>query len=419
MAENESMQGKNLANDLSLQAKIEEAVKIAILQDKTNIILEDGRAKINLEIIKENDEKDRYNVRLGKTNLVTASKDKNGIVKFGNYKIDLKQMQNKIDVRNIEIRMQDEARTTKKVRNAVEDGKSIEQIDEETSKGDMALQMEVEQGLKNGNVVEMEMDREFSDGENMRMFVKRGFGVDAQQIYRDQGKDPHDFKYVAKTSKGYQEINLSNNEGTNTKQNIWVMHNGKLEEKEVAKIEGKGSYAIATEIPTSTASDNIRTYLAVRTPGEQYIAIAAGQKRGVNRNTSGNELQKDFMTRANSVYEIEDIAESAELAKKILNKGKLSAEEVEMVRKLKDDEGMSDKEIETVIDTVSILKNELGYKPNEIKEILGDVLKAPDSKEATIKLAKQLDEKERRNQNAKGFHDDHGDEERILGPKKH
>ena len=260
----------------------------------------------------------------------------------------------------------------------------------------------IEQGLINGNAVEMEIDREISTSENMRMFVKRAWGVSADKIYRVRGKDPHSFKYVAKTydsKKPYKQLNLSHHyEGRNSNQKIWLMDNGVLKQKAVDSLLMKGNYGIATDIPESAMSDNTRTYLAIRTPSGEYIAIAAGQKSGVNRNTTGNMIEKDYMSRENSVYDLENIILSAKLAEQIygFNKdGKLTVNEVEFVRRLKIDKNMDDKEIIDTVDTIIALK-EMGYERNEIKRIL-----SAQKKNEIEKLAKEIDKKSKDNDSQK------------------
>lgn len=428
MEENESLQGKELDKDLSFQAKIEEAIQTAILQDKETISLEDGRTVINLSVIKEKEDSDIYSIRLGNQHLMTATRTKNGI-KFGNYKMDLNKLLQRFNKDKLRIIMQDKQRENLRIQKEVEDGTPIHEITKSTQGQQKALQIEIQQKLKTGRATRMDIDREFSTTENMRMFVDRAWGIHAQEIYRIQGESPSDFKYVAKTSnpnEPYKVIDVSHRrEGTNSRQQVYVMHNGKLERKQVESVLIKGEYAIITD--RNFGNDNTRTYLASITPSGEYIAIAAGQKQGVNRNTSGNEIQKDIMSRANSVYEIEDVVEAALLAEQIYGitkDGKLTTKEVEMVRRLKIEENMEDKDIKNVVDSIILLRK-IGYDSNQIKEIIDDVKDAPDSPEAAKKLAGNIKEEERKPENRnddsdeeqKTMHDGH-DGERILG-KRH
>lgn len=427
MEENESLQGKELDKDLSFQAKIEEAIQTAILQDKETISLEDGRTVINLSVIKEKEDSNIYNIRLGNQHLVTATKTKNGI-KFANYKMSLSKLQERFNKDRLRIIMQGKQRENLRIQKEVEDGTPFHEITRDTQGQQKALQMEIDQKLKTGRATRMDIDREVSTTENMRMFVSRAWGIDAQEIYRVQGESPSDFKYVAKTSNSsepYKVIDVSHRrEGTNSRQQVYLMNNGKLEKKTVESVLIKGEYAILTD--RNFGNDNTRTYLASITPSGEYIAIAAGQKQGVNRNTSGNDIQKDFMSRANSVYELEDIVDAALLAEQIYGitkDGKLTTKEVEMVRRLKIEENMEDKEIKNVVDSIMLLKK-MGYDCNQIKEIIDDVKDAPDSPEAAKKLANNVKEQERAPENRdddsdeeqKTMHDGH-DGERILGKK--
>lgn len=255
-----------------------------------------------------------------------------------------------------------------------------------------ALQMEVERGLKGGNALEMELDREHSESETMRMFIKRAWGISANKGFRVQeGSDPHNFKFVVRSSNGsYQELDLSSRrEGRNTNQTIWLVENGQFKEKKVDSLLLNGRYGIATDLPEHVASQNTRSYLVTRTPNGQYFAIAAGEKRGVNRTLSGDELQKHQGARGRSVYELKDIMKAADTAEQIFafNKdGKLTTREVEMVKEFKIDKNMDNDEVFEAVSLVVELKD-MGYKCEEMKTIL-----SARSKEEIIDLAKKVDE---------------------------
>lgn len=210
------------------------------------------------------------------------------------------------------------------------------------------------------------------------------------------------------------------------------MENGTLKEKKVDSLLLKGNYGIATDLPESVASQNTKTYLVSRTPSGQYIAIATGQKSGVNRNTSGDVLQKSMMARGRSVYELENIIEAAGMAEQIyaLNKdGKLTTREVEMVKKFKIDRNMDDKEVFDAVTLVADLKD-MGYECNEIKTIL-----SARNKEEIMKLAKEVDDHSRdssgktkkmnevnediENTGEKTLHDGHDGERLFPGEKRY
>ena len=414
MEENESKQEMDYAQDLKIQAKIEEAIELAILQNKETISLDDGKSIIVLRVVMGK-ERDSYDVFLGNKNLVTVKRDSNGKISYQGYKLDLNKLQNKHNADQIRIVETAKQREQMKLKKQVSKGSEVPK-----TKQSEALKIEMEQKIKSGKAVQMDSDREVSTTENMRMFVQRAFRVSAQEIYRVQGNDSHSFKYVAKTSnpdKPYEEIDLSHHrEGTNSMQKIWIMEDGKLKEKTVDSMLLKGNYAIATDVADNTLTGHTRTYLAARTPNGKYIAIAAGQKQGVHRNTSGNSIQKDFMSRENTVYDLEDVVESAVLAEKIygFNKdGKLTAKEIEIVRRFKFDKNMDDKEVVNIINAISLLR-EMGYEHNEIREIIDDVKDAPQSKQATIKLAQNVQNENKKVKSAPES-DEQGDEEEYVG----
>ena len=397
---------KSIAQDLKQEDKIKKAIELALLNNKNKVSLDDGKSTIDLELMKiETDtseaDAERFSVWIDEdTKMADVTKIKNGI-KYNYYNSDLaKRIPSTFDLEKARITAQNEQRESTKMKKAIEDGKAPESISSDKTKQEVALSYQIENGLKTGKVTEMEIDREFSESENMHMFVERAWGISANNIYRVKGKDPHDFKYVAKTTSGkYKEIPLSaRSEGRNSRQSIFVMDNGILKEKKVDSLLLRGNYGIATDLAESVASQNTKTYLVSRTPRGEYIAIAAGQKSGVNRNTSGDEIQKNLMARGRSVYELEDTIEAAKLAEQIygLNKdGKLTTKEVEMVKEFKIDKNMDNKEVFDAVTLVAELKD-MGYECNEIKTIL-----SARDKEEIIKLAKEVDEHSKETHTAK------------------
>lgn len=379
MEENESKQGQDLAQDLKIQFKIEEAIELAIFQNKETVTLEDGKTIIVLRVVMGK-ERDTYDVFFDEDSiLVTAKRDSSGKISYQGYKLDLlNKMQKRYNVERMRIVATEEQRQKRKIEKLVEKGKDYKDI---LPKGrqQQALNLEMDKKIKNGNAQQLEIDREVSTTENMRMFVQRAWGISAKEIYRVKGNDSHSFKYVAKTGnskKPYQEIELSHfNEGRNSMQKIWVMEDGTLKQKTVDSLPIKGNCGIATDVADSVISQNTRTYLIQRTPRGQYIGIAVGQKQGVNRNTSGDSTQKDIMSRENSIYDLEDVIAAALLAEKIygFNKdGKLTTKEVEIVRRLKFDRNMDDNEVANTVKAVCFLR-EKGFEPQEIKDIMEKV----------------------------------------------
>lgn len=431
---------KSLAKDLKKEDKIKKAIELALLNDIKTVTLDDGKSKIELDLMKiETDinetNEETYSVWIDEdTKMADVTKSKNGI-KFNYYNSNVaRKIPSNFDIERARIIAEEKQRENIKMRKNIEKGNAPEIISSDKIKQQDAMAYQIERGLKLGRVIEMEIDREFSETENMNMFVKRAWGINSKTIYRIQGKDTHDFKYVAKTTSGkYKEIPLSTkSEGRNSSQNIFVMENGTLKEKKVDSLMLKGNYGIATDLPENIVNQNTRTYLVSRTPKGQYIAIATGQKSGVNRNTSGDVTQKSMMARGKSVYELEDIIEATKIAEQIyeLNKdGKLTTREVEMVKKFKVDRNMNDKEIFEAVELVADLK-EMGYECDEIKTIL-----SARSKEEIMKLAKEVDDHSKdtdgktkqirevnediENATGKTLHDGHDGERLFLGEKRY
>ena len=440
MENNSSKQEKNLAKDLKKEDKIKKAIELALLNNKSKVSLEDGKSVIDLQLMKieaDTDETsaEKFSVWIDEdTKMADVSRSKKGI-KFDYYNSELaKKIPSNFDINKARIVIEEKQREDIRIKKGIEKGNDIENISSDKTKQQEAMAYQIERGLATGRVTEMEVNREFSESENMRMFVQRAWGISSQRIFRVPGKNTHDFKYVAKTTSGkYKEIPLSTrSEGRNSSQSIFVMDNGILKEKKVDSLLLRGNYGIATDLPESAASQNTKTYLVSRTPSGQYIAIAAGQKSGVNRNTSGDVLQKRMMARGRSVYELEDIIEAAKMAEQIyaLNKdGKLTTKEVEMVKKFKVDRNMNDQEVFDSVTLVAELKD-MGYECNEIKTIL-----SARNKDEIMKLAKEVEDhskdtsgktkqmteldKDIKNTNGKTLHDGHGEERLFPGERRY
>ena len=411
---------KDLALLLAKQQEIQRKIANAIRDKKetVNIDFLGEKTIINVKLLEEINEYEKqykFEEQLGKA-FGTAIEKKGKI----NVDVDFNQEKLKAHIK------QDFER--REERSDIHDAKA-----HTVQKGDQgALAKEVKIGLKTGDAISMDMDREFSSSENMRMFVKRAWKIDAKEIYRVKGKDPHDFKYIAKTGNSkepYKELDLSSHrEGHNSRQKIWLIENGELKEKTVDSIMMKGNYAIATDKPDNVMTGHTKTYLVSRTYNGRYLAVAGEEKKGVNRSPKRDDKEKDLTQRSKTKWEIEDVIESAMLAEKVgalIKDNKLSTGEVEAVKELKIDRNMDDKEVVDTINAVSIMK-EYGYGEKQIKKALDEFREIPknkkidemiDEKELKEQAKKQKENKPKREE--KTMHDDHDEEERILGPKKH
>lgn len=375
---------EDLALLLAKQQEIQNEIANAIREGRDQIRIDFGHStviyikpvKLLDDNIDSNEYRDRYSFSSEDKSITgKVSRDKTGKIKVD---VDF-------DKKRIDQRLDEERRKERKLDRSIKKH-TVDKNDQN------ALKREIEVGLKNGDVTELDIDREFSESENMRMFARRAWGVSSKQIYRVKGKDSHEFKYVVKTTSGkFEQLDLSHSrEGTNSRQKIWVMKDGVLQEKTVDSLLIKGRYAIATDRPESVSSQNTTTYLVTRTPSGRYIAIAAGERRGVNRNTSGDKNQKYYSARGRSVYELEHVLDAAETASQVnaFNKdGKLTTKEVEIVRRVEKDKGVDEEEF---FDAVTILIFELkdmGFECNQIKKILDTR-----DKDDILKLATEVDD---------------------------
>lgn len=369
MSEKELIRDEEEINKiLELQQEIQREVAKAINENKktatvgNRIILiikdpEDDQDGDNVKDILE------YEVTSEKGSIkATAQKDKN-TGKVINVDVDF-------DIETVNILLNNQRRKE------LEDNRRIEKHLVGGNESEL-LKKEVEMGLKKGDAALMDTRRENTKTETVGMFLSRAFGErDVDELYKVKGRGSHDFKYVIKKSNGtYKTLDLSTrSEGTNTRQKIWIMKDGKLEEKTVASLLLKGRYGIATDMPKDVTTSNTTSYMVQRLPNGQYLAVEMAQARGINRNTSGDLMQKELMSRSKSRCQMEDTVKAAELAKHIepiMKDGILTTEELELVKKLKEDKNMNNSEVRMTVDTITSLK-EMGFKCDEIKPMLED-----------------------------------------------
>ncbi len=362
MAEIESLEGKNLALEQKFQEMINYEISNAKMrnQDEATIALNDGRGANVVIKIKKDDSSDEYKIAIEGENekkYSLATVNPKGIY---SYRLGLSY----IDIATPEFSFADaiDAYLVKK---------------------------ELEEAKKDGRVEPIRMGREITEGEAFSELANRMFGEKVHEAYRVRGKDSHSFKYIGINNAGkYVEFGGSSEyEGSNPNQKVYILTtNGKLEEKTVDHLTTNGKYAIATDIPDSAIADRTRTLVGNRLPSGRYLFIEALDSR--NAEASNNKFVKELLTRGESHYDMEDIADALELAQKIrgLNSdGVVTAEELEFVVKLKE-KGYNADEINDFINTVHDLK-EQGLDNAKIRAIL-------DSVETT---AEQIEEIEKAN----------------------
>ena len=370
MEENSSKGEKNLALDKKREKQIEEDINIAILNGKDHIAIEDGKSVINIEIKESSKGDNNYDIEFGERKIATVRKGEK--VPSEKIRREIERYQNRFnfDKVNKELNRQ----PTEKERSNPES---------------LKIEAELKQAIKEGRAEKLRVGREITTaGEDLSLMLNRMFGERAHQAYRVRDKkDSHKFKYIGVGNDGnyFEPKGSRTNEGTNPKQKCWVQNtNGTFERKAVDDMKVFGKYVIATDISDNPATDDTKTLIGQRTPRGEYILMPALDYRIAD--TSKNSFIKDNLARGNSVWDIEDIALAAELGDTIRGTkkdGKLSAEEVEFIMKLKK-EGVADEKVRRIVDALLIvgeLKDQ-GLNDLSIKAILDTV----DS------TAKQIDE---------------------------
>jgi len=343
MAENEFVKD-DLAIEQAFEQMIENEINIAIKNNKTEATIklnDGGKAVITIKIEKAT-KPEAYRIYMQGHHL--ASIDMNGEY---NYRMKLKDIEKATP--EISITKAIAAYNARTRQEKLGDGSDSAK-----------LQKELEKAKKEDRAEPIRTGREITSGESLSELTNRMFGEKMHEVYRIRGKDAHSFKYVGLNNAGkYVEFGGSTkHEGTNPDQKVFILTTaGKLEEKTVDHLMTNGKYAIATDIPDSAIADRTRTLVGNRLPSGRYLFIEALDSR--NASASNNKFVKHFLTRGESQYRMEDVADAIELAQKIrgLNSdGSVTAEELELVVKLKE-KGYDGDEINDVINFIHDLSS--------------------------------------------------------------
>lgn len=370
MAENELVKD-DLAIEQAFEQMIENEINIAIKNNKTEATIklnDGGKAVITIKIEKAT-KPEAYRIYMQGHHF--ASIDMNGEY---NYRMKLKDIEKATP--EISITKAIAAYNARTRQEKLGDGSDSAK-----------LQKELEKAKKEGRAEPIRTGREITSGESLSELTNRMFGEKMHEVYRIRGEDAHSFKYVGLNNAGkYVEFGGSTkHEGTNPDQKVYILTTtGKLEEKTVDHLTTNGKYAIATDIPDSAIADRTRTLVGNRLPSGRYLFIEALDSR--NASASNNKFVKDFLTRGESQYRMEDVANDLELAQKIraLNlDGSVTAEELELVIKLKE-EGYDGDQINVIINLV-----------HESKESEIDFTKIRAILDSTETTANQIEEMEK------------------------
>lgn len=355
MEENE----RNLAVDEKRVEDIIEEINIAILNDKDYIEIDDGRSVISINISKNSEKEDEHDIEFGGKKIATVKKGE---------KVPS-------DILKREIQRYQSSFSFDKVNNGLGRNATEKERDNPES---LKLEIELNQAIKEGRATKLREGREITAaGEDVSLMLKRMTGERGHEIYRVRDKnDSHKFKYIAKDNSGeyFEPRGSRASEGTNPRQMCWIQNtNGTFERKPVDDMKVFGKYVIATDINVTT--DSTRTLVGQRTPKGEYILMPALDHRVAN--TSSNINIKDNLSRGNSIWEIEDVIEAANLGEKIREikkDGKLSADEVEFINKLKK-EGLKNEKIIKILDIAEVADElrEQGLNDASIKAILDTV----------------------------------------------
>lgn len=368
MEENDTMEGK----DLALNEVIKEAFKQKIDADKkeeenfVNPVLQIGGTSFELEV--KRDEKDnKYKMHILGVHILTL--DENNELQFNDewekeLSSRIKEYGDMIDEQDgkdlIESLKQIDKEIQEKNEQKAEKEKDEKDLSEdleekEEDSKEEEPKKEEENKKKNNDSAkwqEMDLDREFSNSDTLRVWIKDVLGVAPNKVYRKQ-TGPHDFEYVAETNGEYEPLDLSTDqEGKNTMQQVYIVkEDGTLELDEVDSLllTKDGNYGIATKVPDGIATDVTKSFEVKRTKDGKYVATQLIEKTGPYRDA--NQAGKEIADRDRSIYDIEedlDEVENAENSDMEIAEDGVTVEEIDIIQELKK-EGYKDKEIDNII----------------------------------------------------------------------
>lgn len=358
MAENDSLEGKSLELHM-FEQKILEAIEIAKKQKQDTGIIENGQMTFEIRIEKI-DKKIKIHA-FGEEILTLEEGDK------FTYNIDgLKNIQEKLEedsefdysqfgLPDIEYLEEQEKQEEEKQEEQKDEKDLSEDLEEKEEDSKEEPKKEEENKKKNNDSTkwqEMDLDREFSNSDTLRVWIKDVLGVAPDKVYRKQ-TGPHDFEYVAETNGEYEPLDLSTDqEGKNTMQQVYIVkEDGTLELDEVDSLllTKDGNYGIATKVPDGIATDVTKSFEVKRTKDGKYVATQLIEKTGPYRDA--NQAGKEIADRDRSIYDIEedlDEVENAENSDMEIAEDGVTVEEIDIIQELKK-EGYKDKEIDNII----------------------------------------------------------------------
>ena len=367
MEENASGESKDLAIQEQIKANFEKIITEIINNmenESATVTIEGSNANISINIQKE---KEGYKLSLLGEEIINI--DKNGEFRYNienlqNLKEKLEDKDRPIanyeelglpDIEYLkEIEMQKDENLDEMQKDDKDLSKELkdesEKDNEQSKKGEQRKEdKEIE---NNEEWQEMDLDREFSDSDNLRVWIKEKLGVSPERLYRRQ-VGAHDFQYIAETNGKKETLDLSTDrEGKNTTQRVYVVQEDgtlTLEEVDSLLLTKNGNYGIATKVPDGVATDVTKSFEVKRTKDGKYVATRLIEKSGMYRDA--NEAGKEIADNNKSIYDIEediDIAEDVKDKDMNVAKDGVTVNEIDIIKELKK-EGWKDREIDRII----------------------------------------------------------------------
>lgn len=362
MAENDTLEGKSIELHM-FEQKVLEAIEIAKKQKQNTGVIENGQIPFEIRIEKTDKKIKIYAFGEEILSLEEGDKFIYNIEGLKNINEKLEE-DSEFDYRQFglpdieylkELEKQDNAKEEEQI-DEKDLSENLEEKEEDLAEEKKPKEKEQKKGnqqkINTRNWQEMDLDREFSNSDTLRVWIKDVLGVAPDKVYRKQ-TGPHEFEYIAETNGEYKPLELStDHEGKNTMQQVYIVkEDGTLELDEVDSLllTKDGEYGIATKVPDGIATDVTKSFEVKRTKDGKYVATQLIEKTGPYRDA--NQAGKEIADRDRSIYDIEedlDEVENAENSDMEIAEDGVTVEEIDIIQELKK-EGYKDKEIDNII----------------------------------------------------------------------
>lgn len=348
MAENEGMEGKNIAKEEQVKAKFEEIITQIINEmenDEATVTLEGVAANININIEKE---KEVYKITLFGENIATIDKNKEvsyNINGLENVKEKLEQQKNPVakyedlglpDIEYLKELEKDrqkeetEKENTEKGEEKEENEKAEDEKPDLEEKDEDAEEIAKQYNINSKDVIHIKRDESEKVTGHDTFANVANFDEKYKDIYMIRGKDPYSWKVIGKDNDGKkEEIENEQNKQTGGKNpdiTIKKVSGEKIEEIKplaVYKIDSQTAYAIARDEHGMSELIYCRQQAG---DNKQYWGITVPEAEGKNTIQESSEAREFLDHRINSSQDLSNKTDSYAKANDLEERGVPSKE---------------------------------------------------------------------------------------------